>query len=72
LQASAASRLQIVAAVGRNASKTQKDTKIEGTNSLKSSRINKSDKKRTQNELVFERKKGRTKRRMGPKIDELR
>jgi hypothetical protein len=50
-----------------DASKTQKDTKIEGTNSLKSFRINKSDKKRTQNELVLERKNAQTKRKMGPK-----
>jgi hypothetical protein len=37
----------------------------------KSFRISTSTKKRTQNELVFERKKGQTKRKMGPKCWKL-
>jgi hypothetical protein len=38
---------------------------MEGTNYLKSFGISKSVKKRTQNELVFERKKGQTNSKMG-------
>jgi hypothetical protein len=48
-----------------------KNTKMEGTNSLKSFRINKSDKKRTQNELVFARKKGQRNSKMGPKMRKM-
>jgi hypothetical protein len=40
---------------------------LEGTNYVKSFAINKSVKKRTQNELVFECKKGQTKLKIGQK-----
>ena len=45
----------------------QKDVIINGTNYVKSFRINKSVKKRTQNELVFECKKGQTNPKIGQK-----
>jgi hypothetical protein len=46
---------------------TQKDVKINGTNYVKSFRINKNAKKRTQNELVFERKNGQKNSKTGQK-----
>ena len=51
---------------GSRDAECEKDVKINGTNSVKSFRINKSAKKRTQNELVF----GRKKRQLRPKINE--
>ena len=50
----------------------QKDVKIEGTNSVKSFRINQSVKKRTQNELVFECKLKQNEPQKAPKNRLLR
>jgi hypothetical protein len=52
-------------AKAEEAVRTKKDVKIDGTNSVKSFRINKSSKKRTQNELVFDANKLRTNSKNG-------